>query len=476
MIFLKKLFLFTKDVKREGDVPNNLLFSYASGLAGQNLNYGFVSNWLQYFCINILNIDSAKIGTVFFISYFWDAINDPLIGAFVDKRKYKPYRKLKPYLLYLPPIIGVISMLMYANTSALGEAAKIAIVVLLYFMWDFIYSFQDVGLWGMVALSSPHSDERSRVAQWVSIGAGAGGTVVSLFQTIRGVMTGNFGMSEAMTFFVCGVVFCLFGELLSMLAYRMPEQIAAPPAEKETLWQSISVLRHNPKLLLISLARFCKDTNLKVQNAYFFENAVTFTNGQNLETISNIAPGIPGTAAIFFSTKIARKIGGMKKVLLIAQASSAVLRIIAFFVGYNSWGQFITYMVLISITGIFGNMMDIAHRSLTSDSIDEVEYKTGMRSEGISFSMQNFTTKMAGGANKLIEGILLKVLKYDAKADTQNPTFVKWLWPMYCLAPVLGNILYLIVISFIKDNREDRERIEAELKKRRAEALAEISE
>ena len=122
-------------------------------------------------------------------------------------------------------------------------------------------------------------------------------------------------------------------------------------------------------------------------------------------------------------------------------------------------------------------MMDIAHRSLTSDSIDEVEYKTGKRTEGISFSVQNFISKISAAVTLLFSGIILKMLKYDntKKNFMQGALYNKWIWPIFMLGPVIGQILYLIVISFVKDDKETKLKIEAELHERRL-ALAEKEE
>ena len=76
--------------------------------------------------------------------------------------------------------------------------------------------------------------------------------------------------------------------------------------------QSLLVLRPNPTLLLISLARFSQGLSPKVQNAYFFENCVNFgsVNGQTLEVIYGAASGVLGTPVMFFATSVAKKIGG----------------------------------------------------------------------------------------------------------------------------------------------------------------------
>ena len=79
---------------------------------------------------------------------------------------------------------------------------------------------------------------------------------------------------------------------------------------------------------------------------------------------------------------------------------------------------------------------------------------------------------MSSGASTLIEGFLLKLLKYDSTAKEnglpQNDTFIKWQWPMFMLGPVVGSVLYLFFISFVKDNKERKQEIERQLRERRA--------
>ena len=83
-MFAKSSKSFSKE-ESETKVANNRLLSYAVGLSGQNMTYSYISNWLRYFCINMLHIDTAKVGSIFFVSSIWDAINDPLMGIIADR-------------------------------------------------------------------------------------------------------------------------------------------------------------------------------------------------------------------------------------------------------------------------------------------------------------------------------------------------------------------------------------------------------
>lgn len=458
-----------------GLVPNKRLFAYASAIAGQNMNYQFMNSWLFYFCNNILKIKAEYVGYITGISRIWDAINDPIVGALIDRHIFKKTgEKLRPFLVYLPPVIGIMSLLMFMDFG-LGSVGAVVYILICYLTWDVVYSMQDVSLWGMMSLSSPHSEERARVAQWTALGVTAGSAIAGLFPMARDLMINTFGMSDKKSFLIGAAVLGLGGQIISMLGGFMKEQVKNEDAAKESFFEAIFVLRHNKTMMLISLARILEYVKLTVPWQYFFESQVSYKiggfeiGGGTAQFVYGGLTGAPGTLAMFAATKIVDAVGGMKKILILAQVSSIVLRIISFFVGFKSIWRMLIVIAIMGLQGIPANMMNIAHRSLMSDSIDYVEYTTGKRTEGITFSMQNFATKIGDALALLINGQLLKIVCYDEKIamTAQNALFMKWQWPMFILGPVVGAILYLVVIMFVKDDREQQRMIEAELKKRR---------
>lgn len=466
----------------DGKVPNRNLFAYAAGIAGQNMHYSFLNGWLFYFCNNILKISADAVGYITSISRLWDSVNDPLIGALIDKHRFKNGEKLRPLLRFLPPIIGILSLLMFTDLGFVGNSAVIYIL-LCYLIWDVFYSMQDVALWGMLALSSPNSEERARVAQWTALGVTAGCTVTGIFPMARDIAINTFGVSDKTIFFVGALLFSVGGQIITLAATKMEESVKDDKKKDESLLEAIFVLRHNKTLLFISLARILECIKLSVPWAYFFESQVFYKvggleiGGGTAQVVYGAVSGLPGTVAMLAATKIVNAIGGMKKVLILAQVSSIVLRIVSYFIGFKSIWRLLIVMLIMGLQSIPANMVNIAHRSLMSDSIDYVEYTTGKRTEGITFSMQNFATKIGEAISLFINGKLLTAVGYNQNIamTAQNAVFMKWQWPMFILGPVVGAILYLCTIVFVKDDNEQRKQIEQELKLRR-EKLVENAE
>ena len=467
----------------DGRVPNRNLFAYAAGIAGQNMHYSFINGWLFYFCNNILKISADAVGYITSISRMWDSINDPLIGALIDRHRFKNGEKLRPYLRFLPAIIGVLSLLMFTDFGFTGNMPVIYILVC-YLIWDVFYSMQDVALWGMLALSSPNSEERARVAQWTALGVTAGCTVAGVFPMAKDIAVNSFGVSDKTVFFIGALVLSVGGQFITLAATKMNESVKDEQKKDESLLEAIFVLRHNKTLLFISLARILECVKLSVPWAYFFESQVSYKvggleiGGGTAQVVYGAVSGLPGTAAMLAATKIVNAVGGMKKVLILAQVSSIVLRIVSYFIGFKSIWRILAVMLIMGLQSIPANMVNIAHRSLMSDSIDYVEYTTGKRTEGITFSMQNFATKIGEAISLFINGKLLTLVGYNQNIPmtAQNPVFMKWQWPMFILGPVVGAILYLFVIAFVKDDKEQRKQIEQELKMRRESMLSEAKE
>lgn len=470
---------FSKQAQ-EGYVPNRELLSYSAALMGQNLTYGFVNNWLFYFCTDVLHISPSKVGFLTGFSRIWDAINDPIVGTLIDRRKPKNGQKLHPYLGKLPVVIGILTALMFINFGV-SETIALCILLAVYLAWDFTYSFQDVALWGMMALISPHSHERARVSQWLNIGVGAAYIFIGLVPMVMGAREA-LGISEKTLFLCFGLFFGLGGELISTLAYKTKERVAyTPDKQQQSFLKDLAAIRHNKILLLLLLSQILNFLNGAIPQIYFFKYCVslqlgeTTLNGETVQTYYGFLVSALGAVSMFFAVKLADKIGGMKNIVIVAQLMNVGFRLIAYFIGFDTLPQMLGVVAVLSISSIPCNMIGIAQRSILCDAIDYAEWKTGKRTEGISNSMQNLTNKVVDALKLMTSGLVLSALHYDATLGVQGQSeiFYKAQWPMFMLLPALGSILYLIPFLCIKYPKELKAQVESDLKERRAAAQLE---
>ncbi len=467
---IKKFFAY--DEKKE--VQNRELVDFAIGVFGQNHAYNIIANWFMYFCTDVLFIDTLLIGTILGIARIWDAFNDPIVGVYIDRHTFKSGEKLRPWLKIMAVPIGILSALMFVDFGLPKNLMGVYIVVV-YFLWDILYSFQDIAQWGMTAMISTRSDERGKAAQFGRIAGMMGGWLPGLL-TIAIANLPAIGISEKTIFLVAGIVFGLGGMILSMRAAKTKERTPVKPPEGG-LKDAFKLIFTNKIAMLLVIAELLGHVTFRIQDIYFFKYMVSLNlfgqeiNGLNIQFVYGLLVGIPGTLSIFIATWFARKIGGMKNILVLSTSLNVCMRLIAYLIGFEGW-KIIIMGSLIAIVGIPQNMAGIATTTLWGDSVDYMEWKTGKRNEASVFALQNLVAKAGSGLDTFFTGLTLSIICFDAtKYDLglpQDPTFYKYVWPAYILGPALGSMLYLIPLLMIKYSKKDKEKVERELKERRA--------
>ena len=209
--------------KSDREVQNKELVEYAIGVAGQNQAYNIVSNWLMYFCTDLIGIEPLLIGTVLGVMRVWDAFNDPIVGTIVDRHVFKNGEKLRPFLRIMAIPVGLLTAMMFIDYRIIGPEWTGVYIIVVYFLWDFFYSFQDLSMWGMTSMISTHSAERAKAAQFGRIGAMVGGWIPGLIPLMVENLP-KFGISEMLIFNVLGVAMGIGGMLISTMTAKAKER------------------------------------------------------------------------------------------------------------------------------------------------------------------------------------------------------------------------------------------------------------
>ena len=93
-------------------LPWRQKFGWATGDFAQNLIYTTISTYLLFFYTNVYGLPAADAATMFLIVRLIDAINDPIVGTFIDKHTTR-FGKYRGYLLYMGLPLAVLAMLCF---------------------------------------------------------------------------------------------------------------------------------------------------------------------------------------------------------------------------------------------------------------------------------------------------------------------------------------------------------------------------
>lgn len=458
------------------------------GLSGQNIVYSFIgAGFFTYFMTDIALFPAAVVSVLLILMKVWDGINDPLIGSIVDRHSFKNGEKLRPLLRYTPLPVGIFTVLIFLVFSTKEDLLwlRIAYFIIMYIGWDISYTIQDVAMWGITASVSPNSDERDNFVKWArTVGSCVYGVFSALIPMAIEMVANATKSKMAVVTLVFAVILGMGGAMISARAYKAQERVLVKPEnQQKSILESFSLLFKNKMLMLVTLSNLFGALGFGGQlTVYFFKYKVptdflgadSIIGALGLTTIYCAITYGPQFIGMIFADKIKKLFKGYVNALIFMQALNIVTRVIAFAIGFEGINLWIG-MILMAIGCIPMGAASIAQTSIFCDSIDYMEWKTGKRMEGVTFSMQTFFTKVSSGITAGLATLALSALGYVAVDDsattfigTQTAAFDTWIWPLFMLTPAIASLLYIIPLLFIRYTPEKRAQVEKELAERRA--------
>lgn len=463
---------------------NNFVF----GLCGQNMVYSLIgASFFNYFLTDIAMFPALIVSALLIAMKVWDGVNDPIVGSFIDRHTFKNGEKMRPFLKYTPLPVGITTVLLFLVFSTKEDLLwlRVAYFVIMYICWDLAYTVQDVCIWGITASVSPNSAERDRFVQWArTIGSCVYSALSVGIPAVLEMIANAKGVSMAFITFVFAVIFGLGGAMISYRCYYAQERVHVNQQEQQaSMAESFLLLFQNKMLLLVTLSNLFGALGFGASLVtYFFKYEISadflgkdsIIGALGLTTIYFIITGLPGFIGMLLADKLKKWLGNYVNVLIMIQVVNIIARIIAFAVGFEGNKLWIS-MIIIGIGSIPSGAASIAQTAIFCDSIDYMEWKTGKRTEGITFSMQTSFTKVSSGITAGLASLALAVLGYKAIDDsaavfvgTQTAAFDSWIWPLVVLTPAIASVLYIVPLLFVKYTKEKRAIVESDLLARRA--------
>ncbi len=404
---------------------------YLTGLLGQNIIYNITNVLLvSYFLQNVLYIPAMAVSIIIAIARVWDAFNDPIMGTIVDKTRTK-WGKCRPYLLFTPIPIMVITILCFLNfgydTSIGFFEGKNAFVVfwaaISYILWGMLYTAGDIPIWGVTALMTEDEKHKQKLISLARMAGGLGGGIATLaLQPFALKMSEVLG-SERWGFFVAALIATVIGTVLFQFAgIGVREKIQ--PSEKsytvkenfKIMWRNkpfrqilISGLLNAPQQLMMTVAFTLVTYYYSSKNAIMTLVYIALLGG-GLFIGNFIAMGI--VPRLLEKTTKKKLYNGSKLISVVPQLMIFVLYVL-FPTELTSVGLLIVCFFLFAVSGVSMGFTTVLQSLMISDAVDYEEYHYGIRPDGVFFSGQTFLVKISSGVATIIYGIACSVVGFS---------------------------------------------------------------
>lgn len=150
-------------------------FGYALGDMGGILTFSLVSSFLTMFYTDVLHFTAHSITVLMLAARIWDAVNDPMWGAFIDSRRPTRFGRFRPYILGASVPLALAAFLMFFKIPGLTNTQYLIFAYVTYIFYGMMYTGVNIPYGSLASVITSDEIERSSLSMWRSVGAGIGG-------------------------------------------------------------------------------------------------------------------------------------------------------------------------------------------------------------------------------------------------------------------------------------------------------------
>ena len=438
--------------KEAGYITNKQKFQLAFPQMPLAISNGLIHSAYIKFYTDIIGLDIRYVGIIWLLFGIWNAINDPMMGVFIDRFKYLPARGKYTYLLKVTAPITVLSSaaMLYAQPGWPEWIIFIFLMVLL-FIYDTTQTGYAISYGNYILVAAPSSEERMDVSV-IHMYAGQIGAFLSMIIPTL-LLVGDVNRTLVIVLFT---VVILINSLLYFFALKplkeTPEMFRDIKTDEGKL---VEQLRRDAKALIKSRAFISyliyqivgrgATVILFTQLLYMADHVLGLKGIET--TLLDVVPGLVMFLFLPLFPKLS-KIFGMRNLIIIASIPLGVSYMSLFFVN-SFWPAMFVYIGII----VFTNIGSVVGAPLFGSIIDEDERRTGTRKAGLFTGMNALLTIPVGGLHTLVFTSILAFYGFVSGAETQAESAIFGIRMASSFLPGVLIILGIVPLFFLPINK-----------------------
>ncbi|MET0296292.1 MAG: glycoside-pentoside-hexuronide (GPH):cation symporter [Microbacterium sp.] len=413
---------------------------------GQNAVLTLVTTFLLVYLIEYAEVSPQGLAVVTVIitaTKIFDAFADPVMGSLIDLTRTR-WGKFRPYILISAVPVALLTGLLFSVPSA-GEPVKLLFFGVVYFLWGIAYTMCDVPYWGLIGSAFTESRQRARVIANVRAFGAISLGIVTLGMPWIARWLSFADETTAAGWSTAAVVVASVGMALYLLAFFATRERTQPRhAERLTVKVMFGTLARNTPLLMVLLGSVLGFGRLIVQagGAVF---VVLAYGDEGRFTLIGAAIIVGMVLASFLTPLLLRVVAG-RTLMVWSTLVAAALYVAMWLAGFD---DLIAVLVFIFLTGLTLGVFVVVQTTMIADAVDDVERRTGVRNDGLSFSTLTFVSKIMNALAVLVFGLFLVMAGYGA--DVEVTTGMQDLvWASITLVPAVSCLVSVVPFLFYR--------------------------
>ncbi|MDR1853197.1 MAG: MFS transporter [Propionibacteriaceae bacterium] len=400
---------------------------------------------------DVIGLDAVMVSYVYFIFNIWNMLNDPFIGIFLDKMKYRKHRGKFLYVMRVsvPFMVVMVAMMLFAQADW-GQWGMFWWLLVALFIFDTAGTFFSISAGCYQMLIAPTKAERADI----SVIGGYVSNIVSFFASLIPTLLLVGEGTVDRTFLTT----CLLGVVvLNTILYIIPIVLLKDKKELYEVGDS-SAIDFNPETLwtdvksIITMRSFwCtffySATSLAPMAVYYnaflyYMDYVVKAEGWQATVVDTLP--MLCVFAVYPLIGSMVKSQGTKMSMAYCIAPYIIGFVILYFA--DSW-----LWALVAYIPIMGGkyIHDTAMQVLNQAIIDENEMKTGVRKAGLFSAVRAILNAPFGGIQLIIFTNIIEAYGFKSGGGEQTESAIEGIRIATCGVPILFILVSIIPLVLL---------------------------
>ena len=415
-------------------------FGYMFGDWGGCMTFALMASTFTMYCTNALGIDPTLLGTLVIVWTIWDAINDPMMGALMDKafaKKQHKNGKFRPWLLRATPLLAVTAIALWTVPTFVDGIALIVVLFSCKILYEASYTMFNIPMGSLLSAMSTNDSERAALSSARGVGSMFGNMIPGLAGP---VIIGMFGDRSTTGYTITGVTCAIIGFVICFLHYALTEERAVVGEETKAddikFADILVVVKKNRPFVALCIHGVCiclMQYAAQTLGMYMYSGVYHDVTYQSIASALSSPFMIGSMIAVPFMCK---KLGLEKLIrysLLIGGAICAVL----FGMHLTMEVPPLVHGVLLGLGSGFAMVSIQMQWGLVGEAIDYNEYITGKRTEGSIYGTFNLSRRIGQTIGQGFALYGLAWIGYEGTAEVQSAGTIFGLKVLCVLIPAV---------------------------------------
>lgn len=443
-------------------VPFISKLAYGFGDVGCNFSWMFVGNFLMIFYTDVCAIPMAAVSLLMLLSRFWDAVNDPVIGALSDRTRSR-WGRYRPWLLFGAPLTAIVLVLTFWAHPTWSDGSKTVYMYLTYCLLVLGYTCVNIPYGTLCGTLTQNMEQRAQINTFRSVCAMIAINIINMITLPLIAWFG--GENQAKGYLLVTILYGAIFTACHWFCFAKTREVVQPEAKTPVpLSTQLKAAWQNKPYLIALAGQFLFGITLYGRNAdllYYFKYV---EGSEGLFTVYSMVlmiPSILGAGAFPF---VFQKLENKGRTAAVFAAGTGASMIGLYF--FRAVETPLPFYALAALSQFFFCGFNTAIYAIIPDCVEYGEWKTGIRNDGFQYAFVSLGNKLGMAIGTAALAAVLGQLGFAAN-QSQSAAVQAVMHHSFSTIP---GVLWLItagVLCFYHINKDSYQHIVAQLHERK---------